>query len=113
MNRPRTSITSHPLAGRDRGHQRIRAILLLYKSMAYGVNVVATRPTNSLKNKKFFDVTRKNLERLPHRLKFPQFAWGDIEGARDLRVSSILITRVEQRISGRAWRLDPARIAAR
>jgi len=33
--------------GHDRGHQRIRAILLIYKSIVYDVNVVATRPTRS------------------------------------------------------------------
>jgi transcriptional regulator with XRE-family HTH domain len=32
--------------GHDWGHRRIRAILLVYKSMSYGVNVVATRPTS-------------------------------------------------------------------
>ena len=37
------------------------------------VGSIPTRPTNSLKNKKFFDVTRKNLKSLPHRLEFPPF----------------------------------------
>ena len=41
--------------------------------MSYDVNVVATRPTISLKNNKFFDVNRKNLKSLPHRLEFPPF----------------------------------------
>src|SRR5882757_3487700 len=37
------------------------------------VGSIPTRPTNSLKNNKFFDVTRKNLESLPHRSEFPPF----------------------------------------
>jgi hypothetical protein len=37
------------------------------------VGSIPTRPTISLKNNKFFDVTRKNLKSLPHRLEFPPF----------------------------------------
>ncbi len=37
------------------------------------VGSIPTRPTNSLKNNKFFDVTRKNLKSLPHRSEFPPF----------------------------------------
>jgi hypothetical protein len=49
------------------------AILLLYKSMSYDGDVVATRPTNSLKNNKFFDVTLKKLKSFPHSSEFPPF----------------------------------------
>jgi hypothetical protein len=37
------------------------------------VGSIPTRPTNSLKNNKFFDVTRKNVKSLPHRSEFPPF----------------------------------------
>ena len=37
------------------------------------VGSIPTRPTNSLKNKKFFDVTREKLKTFPHRLEFPPF----------------------------------------
>jgi hypothetical protein len=37
------------------------------------VGSIPTRPTISLKNKKFFDVTRKKLKTFPHRSEFPPF----------------------------------------
>jgi hypothetical protein len=37
------------------------------------VGSIPTRPTISLKNNKFFDITRKNLKSLPHRSEFPPF----------------------------------------
>ena len=37
------------------------------------VGSIPTRPTISLKNNKFLDITRKNLKSLPHRSEFPPF----------------------------------------
>jgi hypothetical protein len=37
------------------------------------VGSIPTRPTNSLKNNKFFDLASKRFKILPHRSEFPPF----------------------------------------
>jgi hypothetical protein len=54
---------------------------------------VATRPTNSLKNDRFFDLASKKFKILPHRSEFPLvvslLAWPSSENFAELLNQSI------------------------
>jgi hypothetical protein len=74
---------------------------------------MGTRRTISLKNNKFFDITRKNLKSLPHRSEFPPFNLKSLVGAVLLpgKVSAIqprLLVRIgtQRDVSDRRTSLD-------
>ena len=61
---------------RSKKNQRLGPLAQLVEQLTLNqlvVGSIPTRPTISLKNKKFFDPSRKKLKTLPHRSEFPPF----------------------------------------